>query len=330
MIPFESYMKKILEQYPRLDKEEIITGLYTFINSIKIKHPNAIVDVHPSTDTTYQEILFTDANNATLASISFKKYPNANDGIVFKLKDKEFAIKVSDEGHIDLRCDYPLCGFNTGSNEVANTNYVLDAINYNGNLIQTAIIEYLDTSLDSIANAVSVLETKVDNLVSDISLEDNHLLAKNLNQRILSDIPLSLSSIINSTNIYSNAAPTNTVTLFSGNLDNGDIELSQPFTDFDVLFFMFGINDTSTVSKHINLETCRFIPVWLLKNLVNSKSLYGVSANTCCLLDSFTGQYWEINLKNSTSTKLAYSKDNKLRLWRVIGIKYADDTETNE
>lgn len=330
MISFESYMKKILEKYPRLDKEEIITGLYTFINSIKIKHPNAIVDVHPSTDTTYQEILFTDANNATIASISFKKYSNANDGIVFKLKDKEFAIKVSDEGHLDLRCDYPLCGFNTGSDEVANTNYVLDAINYNGNLIQTALIEYLDNSLSSITNSVSVLETKIDNVVSSISLEDDHLLAKNLNQRVLSDIPLSLGSIMNNTNIYSSEAPTNTVTLFSGNLDNGDIELSQPFTDFDVLFFMFGVNDTSTASKHINLEVCRFIPVWVLKNLINSKSLYGVSANTCCLLDSFTGQYWEINLKNSTTTKLAYSKDNKLRLWRVIGIKYANDTETNE
>ena len=330
MIPFESYMKKILEKYPRLDKEEIITGLYTFINSIKIKHPNAIVDVHPSTDTTYHQITLLDANNAVIADISFKQYPNGNDGIIFTLNNREFAIKVSDEGHLDLRCDYPLCGFNSGSDEVANTNYVLDAINYNGNLIQTAIIEYLDNSLGSITNSVSVLETKIDNVVSSISLEDNHLLAKNLNQRVLSDIPLSLGSIMNTTNIYSSEAPTNTVTLFSGNLDNGDIELSQPFTDFDVLFFMFGRKDAVSTSKHINLETCRFIPVWVLKNLINSKSLYGITANTCCLLDSFTNQYWEINLKNSTTTKLAYSKDNDLRLWRVIGIKYADDTETNE
>lgn len=171
MIPFESYMKKILEQYPRLDKEEIITGLYTFINSIKIKHPNAIVDVHPSTDTTYQEILFTDANNATLASISFKKYPNANDGIVFKLKDKEFAIKVSDEGHIDLRCDYPLCGFNNGTDEVANTKYVLDAISYNGSLIQSSLTEFLVSQLASlsddinqrIADAIANIKTEITN-----------------------------------------------------------------------------------------------------------------------------------------------------------------------
>ena len=171
MIPFESYMKKILEKYPRLDKEEIITGLYTFINSIKIKHPNAIVDVHPSTDTTYQEILFTDANNATLASISFKKYSNANDGIVFKLKDKEFAIKVSDEGHLDLRCDYPLCGFNNGTDEVANTKYVLDAITYNGSLIQSSLTEFLVAELNSlntdinqrIADAIAQVKANITN-----------------------------------------------------------------------------------------------------------------------------------------------------------------------
>lgn len=330
MIPFKSYMEQILKEYPKIDQEEIITGLYTFINTIKIKHPDAVLSNVPSKDTTYHQLEFIDANNATIGSISFKRYSNANDGIVFNLNGKEFAIKISDEGHIDLRSSYPLCGFAEGTDEVATTKYVLDAVNYNGNLIQTAIIEYIDTSLDSIANAVSVLETKVNNLVSDISLEDNHLLAKNLNQRVLSDIPLSLGLGGGGTNIYSNEAPTNTVTLFSGNLDNGDIELSQPFTDFDVLFFMFGINDASTASKHINLETCRFIPVWLLKNLINSKSLFGVSANTCCLLNSITGQYWDINLKNSTSTKLAYSKDDKLRLWRVIGIKYANDTETNE
>lgn len=171
MIPFESYMKKILEKYPRLDKEEIITGLYTFINSIKIKHPNAIVDAHPSTDTTYHQITLLDANNAVIADISFKQYPNGNDGIVFTLNNREFAIKVSDEGHLDLRCDYPLCGFNNGSDEVANTNYVLDAVNYKGNLIQSSLTEFLVAELDSlntdinqrIADAITQVKTDITN-----------------------------------------------------------------------------------------------------------------------------------------------------------------------
>ena len=42
MIPFKSYMEQILKEYPKIDQEEIITGLYTFINTIKIKHPDAL------------------------------------------------------------------------------------------------------------------------------------------------------------------------------------------------------------------------------------------------------------------------------------------------
>lgn len=168
MIPIKTYLENLLKQYARLDKEEIVTGLYTFINSIKIKHPNASVEVVPSTDTTYQEILFTDANNATIASISFKKYSNANDGIVFNLNGKEFAIKISDEGHIDLRCDYPLCGFNNGTDEVANTKYVLDAITYNGSLIQSSLTEFLVSQLASLSNDIN---QRISDAVSNIKTE---------------------------------------------------------------------------------------------------------------------------------------------------------------
>ena len=117
-------------------------------------------------------------------------------------------------------------------------------------------------------------------------------------------------------------------TLFSGNLDYGDINLSEPFTNFDMLLFMWGNNDTTTSSRAINLEYCRFIPVWILKNLVETKSLFGIRANTCHLID--TGHYWKLDLKDSTTTKLAHEEDAYLRLWKVIGFKYANDTETND
>jgi len=334
MIPFNSYFKNILAKYPRLDNDEIISGIYTFLNTIKIKHPKAHLGTYPSTDTTYHKVSILDENNSILGDISFKAYANGNYGIVFSLNNREFAIKVSDEGHIDLRCDYPLCGFNTGTDEVANTKYVLDAISYNSSLLNNSIMEYVQNSLDILTDAVGALRVKTDNLVGSISLDGNNLLAKNLNQETISTV--SLSSLIPSINInapsfiWSRHTPTNMTTLFSGNLDNGDITLSEAFTNFDVLYFMFGNNDTTTSSKRINLETCRFIPVWVLDNLVNSKALFGVSANVCLLLDACEGQYWSINLTDSTTTKLAFNGDNRLRLWKVIGFKYANDTETND
>ena len=332
MIPFNSYFKTILAKYPRLDKPEIIEGVYTFVNNVKIRHKDAHVNVYPSTDTSYHTVSILDASDRLLGDISFRAYSNGNLGIVFHLNNREFAIKVSDEGHIDLRCDYPLCGFTEGTDEVANTKYVLDAIENKSYLLHSAILDYVQSSLDILTDAVGALRVKTDNLVGSIGLEGNNLLARNLNQETISTV--SLSSLIPAVStpafIWGKNTPTNMTTLFSGNLDNGDITLSEAFTNFDVLYFMFGNNDATTSSKHINLETCRMIPVWILKNLVNSRSLFGVSANTCNLLDTCEGHYWRINLKNSTTTKLAFEEDNHLRLWKVIGFKYANDTETND
>ena len=318
MIPFKSYMEQILKEYPKIDQEEIITGLYTFINTIKIKHPDAVLANIPSKDTTYHQLEFVDANNATIGSISFKRYSNANDGIVFNLNGKEFAIKISDEGHIDLRSSYPLCGFIEGNDEVATTKYVLDAVENKASLINTSIMEYITSVLNDLSNDVN---QRIETAISDL-----HTTITNEYTNYISELPAESVNISN-LSIFSNQAPTNTVTLFSGNLDSGDIELSQPFTDFDVLFFIFGIIDYTTTSGYIDLEACKFIPVWVLKNIINSKSLFGVPAKKCCL-SSVTGQYWEIDVKNSTTTKLVYSTDNRMRVWKVIGIKLGEHNET--
>lgn len=155
MIPFNSYFKNILAKYPRLDNDEVISGIYTFLNTIKIKHPNAHLGTYPSIDTTYHKVSILDENNRTLGDISFKAYTNGNYGIVFSLNNREFAIKVSDEGHIDLRCDYPLCGFNTGTDEVANTKYVLDAIDYKSGLLKDSIMEYITSVLNDLSTDIN-------------------------------------------------------------------------------------------------------------------------------------------------------------------------------
>ena len=155
MIPFNSYFKNILAKYPRLDNNEVISGIYTFLNTIKIKHPNAHLGTYPSTDTTYHKVSILDENNRILGDISFKAYSNGNYGIVFSLNNREFAIKVSDEGHIDLRCDYPLCGFNTGTDEVANTKYVLDVIDYKNDLLNNSIREYIISALNDINQRIA-------------------------------------------------------------------------------------------------------------------------------------------------------------------------------
>lgn len=323
MIPFESYMKKLLEKYPRLDKEEIITGLYTFINSIKIKHPNAIVDVHPSTDTTYHQITLLDANNAVIADISFKQYPNGNDGIVFTLNNREFAIKVSDEGHLDLRCDYPLCGFNSGSDEVANTKYVLDAIENKASLINTSIMEYITSALNDLSDDIN---QRINNL---------HVLITNEYKEYIANLPeTEFPEITLPDNIFSKNRPTRYTTLFEGNLGGGDITLTEDFTNYDVLLFLFGVHNQSSTVNVICLTACPFIPVWMLKNLVVNKKIFGLN-KSYFEIARWYDQFWEIDLTNSTTTKLAYASGKKLKLWKVIGFKLTKSdsdtsTETDE
>jgi hypothetical protein len=179
-------------------------------------------------------------------------------------------------------------------------------------------MEYITSALNDLSNDVN---QRISTAISDL-----HTTITNEYINYISELPAESVNISN-LSIFSNQAPTNIVTLFSGNLDKGDIELSQPFTDFDVLFFMFGIRDYPTTSKYIDLEACKFIPVWVLKNIINNKNLFGVSAEKCCL-SSVTGQYWEIDVKNSTPTKLAYSTDSRMRVWKVIGIKLGEHNET--
>ena len=84
----------------------------------------------------------------------------------------------------------------------------------------------------------------------------------------------------------------------------------------------------------ICLTACPFIPVWMLKNLVVNKKIFGLN-KSYFEIARWYDQFWGINLTNSTTTKLAYASGKKLKLWKVIGFKLAKsdsdtNTETNE
>lgn len=323
MIPFKSYMEQILKEYPKIDQEEIITGLYTFINTIKIKHPDAVLANIPSKDTTYHQLEFIDANNATIGSISFKRYSNANDGIVFNLNGKEFAIKISDEGHIDLRSSYPLCGFVEGTDEVATTKYVLDAVENKASLINTSIMEYITSALNDLSDDIN---QRINNL---------HVLITNEYKEYIANLPeTEFPEITFPDSIFSKNRPTRFTTLFEGNLGGGDITLTEDFTNYDVLLFLFGAHNHSSTTDEIYLTACPFIPVWMLKNLVVKKKIFGLNKRYFEIARWYD-QFWGIDLTDSTTTKLAYGAGKKLKLWKVIGFKLAKSdsdtsTETNE
>lgn len=147
MIQAQAFFDEMLRQYPKLNTPAVIDAIYTFTHELVRKSTTALNTV-PSEDTETRALTFTDKNGTEIAHISFTQYANANIGINFVLGEHTFTIKVSDEGHIDLRSSYPLSGFTTGTDEVATTEYVIRCAEHYDAILENALKEYIADALN--------------------------------------------------------------------------------------------------------------------------------------------------------------------------------------
>lgn len=138
-----------------------------------------------------------------------------------------------------------------------------------------------------------------------------HLLSTNDN--ILSKLPWQTIP-----NVYSRNEPVVTDILWSGDLDHGDLNLSEDFTEYDILMFIGGGGDTSPGSTRM---LYKFIPVWFLKECIINHSFMGVSMPAIEIIIGVS-VYWRIDCVNSTTTVLKWYDDHGVHMWRVIGIRY--------
>ena len=119
-------------------------------------------------------------------------------------------------------------------------------------------------------------------------------------------------------NVYSRNKPVVTDILWSGDLNHGDITLSAPFTDYDVLMCVYGTNDNSPGTSPWNFS---MVPVWMMKKAIIDKNVFGVVPTTFDILNDHERR-WEIDVADSTSTFLKYHDNQYVQMWRVIGIRY--------
>lgn len=133
------------------------------------------------------------------------------------------------------------------------------------------------------------------------------------NDNILSKIPWQTIP-----NIYSRNKPVVTDILWSGDLDHGDLNLSEDFTEYDILMFICGCHDNSPATEPYCYS---FIPVWILKALIVDRSLFGLIPNYFDVMNN-NHDFWKIDLTTSTTTKLTHYDDATVHMWRVIGIRY--------
>lgn len=161
-------------------------------------------------------------------------------------------------------------------------------------------------------NAVS--STDFNSLVgAKFSTDADYLNLKARNNAILSKLPWSSFP-----NLFGRNDPAIVTTLWSGDINVGDMTLLDDFTNYDVLMFMGGSGDTSPGSNYM---LSNFVPVWFLKECIINHSFMGVSIPTFNILDESNG-YWRINTIKSTTTSLKYFDDYDIHMWRVFGIRF--------
>ena len=143
--------------------------------------------------------------------------------------------------------------------------------------------------------------------------DSNYLQLLSTNYDILSKMPWQTIP-----NVYSRNKPVVTDILWSGDLNHGDITLSAPFTDYDVLMYVYGTNDNSPGTSPWNFSV---IPVWMMKKAIIDKNVFGVVPTTFDILNDHERR-WEIDVADSTSTFFKYHDNQYVQMWRVIGIRY--------
>ena len=133
------------------------------------------------------------------------------------------------------------------------------------------------------------------------------------NDNILSKLPWQTVP-----NVFGRSKPVVSDILWSGDLNHGDITLSAPFTDYDVLMYVYGTNDNSSGTSPWNFSV---IPVWMMKKAIIDKNVFGVVPTTFDILNDHERR-WEIVVADSTSTFFKHRDNQYVQMWRVIGIRY--------
>lgn len=150
------------------------------------------------------------------------------------------------------------------------------------------------------------------------STDADYLNLQAQNNAIVSKLPWSSFP-----NLFGRNDPAVITTLWAGDINLGDMTLTDDFTNYDCLMFMGGAGDTSPGSTQM---VYNFVPVWFMKECIVNHSFMGVSMPTIEILNS-TSNWWRINCSTSTTTVLKWYDDHGIHMWRVFGIRFTSSVD---
>lgn len=191
----QSFFNRMLMRYPKMDTPEIISAGWVFDQTLTRKS-TTVSYANPPEDTSEDMLVYRDKNNNIIGSIAFTQYPNGNVGINFKLGEHTYTIKISDEGHIDLRSSYPLCGFISGTDEVATTDYVINCSQANDEILENSLKEFIENTANNLTDYVDTqlddLKDYVDSKIAEVNqniADTADTLTNSLKQWVRSYVP---------------------------------------------------------------------------------------------------------------------------------------------
>lgn len=140
------YLLEALKQYPKLNDDCVVQGLWRFVNSIILHNPNISVRKPPTFDdpVTTHKISFTDKDDIELGAITFWRKVDSTFGIDMKLKGRGLSIVGNNDEATQIQVDDPIPG--GSGKQVVNMDYLGD------------FTEELQDAIDDVLDRVRALE----------------------------------------------------------------------------------------------------------------------------------------------------------------------------
>lgn len=140
------YLLEALKQYPKLNDDCVVQGLWRFANSIILHNPNISVRKPPTFDdpVVTHKIIFTDKDDIELGAITFWRKVDSTFGIDMKLRGRGLSIVGNNDEATQILADDPI---SEGSGkQVVNIDYLGD------------FTKELQDAIDDILERVETLE----------------------------------------------------------------------------------------------------------------------------------------------------------------------------
>lgn len=191
----QAFFNNMLQRYPLKDKPEVVSAGWAF-NQLLTRKSTTVSYATPPEDISEDMLVYRDKDNNIIGSISFTQYANGNVGVNFKLGEHTYTIRISDEGHIGLRSSYPLCGFVSGTDEVATAEYVINCSKANDEILENSLKEFIENTssdlTDYVDNKVADLKDYVDSKIAEVNqniVDTAAMLTATMKQWVKSYVP---------------------------------------------------------------------------------------------------------------------------------------------